>query len=143
MSYQDIQSYVTHLSTFQAVLCRFCEVCIPPNDPFRHYKDNHNAKKTHYVPVEMRHKIAGYMETLDLCQPKEINCNSWVPELKVIKEGFKCKFPECNACAISEQSMRTHYYIHQKHIPITFKNWEQTAIQTFFDGQNKKYINTY
>ena len=139
MSYQDVKAYVTHLLTFRVMICRFCEVCISPNDPFEHYKRHHTAKKDHYVPMKARHKIAEYMTTLDLCQPTEVNCpDTWVPELKIIKDGFKCKFPECNGCATSEQSMRQHYYVHQKQILKDFKNWERTALQTFFDGRHKK-----
>jgi Orsellinic acid/F9775 biosynthesis cluster protein D len=138
MSYKDIQPYITHLSAFQVVLCHFCKACIPPNDPLWHYKENHNAKKNHYIPVEIWDKIANYMATLDLCQPKEVYSDSWVPELKVIKEGFRCNFPGCRDCQTSESSMRTHYYTHQECIPKDFKNWESTALQTFFDGQHKK-----
>jgi hypothetical protein len=79
------------------------------------------------------------MTTLDLCQPSEVTPpNNRVAELKVIKEGFKCNFPGCDTCGISEGSMRTHYYSHQEHIRMDFKNWESTSIQTFFDGQHKK-----
>ena len=140
MSYQDIKPYVTHLSIFRVVICRFCEICIPPKDSLDHYKRHHTINKNHYVPMEVRHKIVDYMATLDLCQPQEVNCLiSHISELKVIKEGFKCNFQGCDVCGISEQSMRTHYYSHQKRIPMNFKNWESTALQTFFDGQHKKY----
>jgi orsellinic acid/F9775 biosynthesis protein OrsD len=144
MSYQDIKSYVTHLPIFQVMVCRFCEVCIPPKDPFRHYKDNHTVKKNHYVPMAIRCKVAEYMTTLDLCHPQEVRTpDDRVSELKIIKKGFKCNFPGCNVCGVSEPGMRTHYYTHQKHIPIKFKNWEPTALQTFFDGQHRKYIKLF
>jgi len=144
MSYQDIKAYITHLSTFRVVICRFCEVCIPPGDPLRHYKDNHTVKKNHSVPMKIRHKIANYMTTLDLCQLKEVIFpDKRVPELKVIKDGFKCRFPECDNCAVSEESMRKHYYVHQKSVPKFFKNWESTSLQTFFDGHHKKYDNYF
>ena len=140
MSYQDVKPYVVHLTEFRVMICRFCEVCIPPKDPFEHYKRHHTVKKDHYVPMKARQKIAAYMTTLDLCQPQEIDPpDSRVPELKVIKKEFKCNFQKCGACATSEQSMRQHYYVHQKHIPKEFKNWESTSLQTFFDGQHKKY----
>jgi len=122
------------------MICRFCEICIPPKDPLNHYKRHHTAKKDDPVPMKVRHKIADYMTTLDLCQSQEvIPPDNRVPELKVIKEGFMCNFPGCDGCATSEHSMRTHYYIHQKHIPKDFKNWESTALQTFFDDHHKKY----
>jgi len=141
MSYQDITPYVTHLPTFQVMVCHFCKICIPPNDPLLHYKRHHTANKDHYVPMKVRHKIADYMATIDLRQPHEvITPHRKVIELKVIKEGFKCNFPSCRSCAISEQSMRTHYYTHQSHISKEFKDWESTALQTFFDGQHKKYM---
>lgn len=144
MSYRDVKPYVTHLSALRVVVCRFCEAAIPPKDPLRHYAQNHTAKKDHPVSMEVRHQIENYMATLDLCQPLEvISPNNRVPELKVIEEGFKCNFPGCDGCATSEHSMRTHYYIHQKHIPKGFKNWESTSLQTFFDGHNKKYVNPY
>lgn len=137
----SVQQYVTHLPVFRVVACHFCEACIPPKDPFRHYEDNHTAKKEHPVPMEVRRKIADYMATLNLCQPHEaIPPNTLIPELKVFKEGFICKFPNCGACSTSESSMRKHYYIHQKSVPKSYKNWESTSLQTFFDGQHKKYI---
>jgi len=140
MSYRDIKPYVTHLPTSQVMVCRFCESCIPPKDPFEHYKRHHTAKKDHYVSMEARHKIANYMKTFDLCQPQEVKTSDGrMPELKIIKEGFRCKFPGCDACTISEPSMRMHYYIHQKYIIKDFKNWESTAIQTFFEGYHKEY----
>ena len=144
MSVQDIESYITHLPILKVIICRPCEVCIPPNDPFRHYKDHHTAKKDYPVPMEVRYKIADYMATLNLCQPQEVVCpHNLVPELKVIEEGFECGFPGCGSCTTSEKSMRTHYYKHQEHIPKDFKNWEPTALQTFFDGQHKKYIKLF
>jgi len=91
--------------------------------------------------MEMRRKIADYMTTLDLCQPQEVSSSHMlIPELKIIENGFKCNFTGCNTCTPSESSMRTHYYIHQKSVPQTFKNWESTSLQTFFDGKYKKYI---
>ena len=144
MSHQDVKAYVTHLSAFRVVVCRFCEACISPGDPLRHYKDNHSAKKDHSVPMKMRHKIANYMTTLDLCQPKEVNLpDKRIPELKVIKEGLKCRFPECDDCTVSEESMRKHYYVHQTFVSKSFKNWESTSLQTFFDEQHKKYDKSY
>lgn len=144
MSVQDIKSYVVHLPTLRVVVCRLCEVCIPPKDPLRHYEDHHTAKKDHPISMKIRRKISDYMATLNLCQPQEvIPPRSLVPELKIINEGFICKFPGCNACATSEQSMRMHYYVHQKHIPKSFKNWESTALQTFFDGHHRKYVKLF
>jgi Orsellinic acid/F9775 biosynthesis cluster protein D len=144
MPVQDIKSYITYLSIFQVIVCRFCEICIPPKDPLRHYEDNHTAKKDYPVPMQVRRKIADYMATLDLCQPQEIiPPHVLVPELKVLKEGFVCKFPGCGTCAISESSMRKHYYVHQNSVPKTYKNWESTSLQTFFDGQHRKYIKLF
>lgn len=144
MPVQDIKSYITHLLTLRVVVCRFCEICIPPKDPLRHYEDNHTAKKDYPVPSEVRRKIVDYMATLNLCQPQEVvSPHNLVPELKVIEEGFKCNFTGCEACATSEHSMRTHYYKHQKHIPKDFKNWEPTALQTFFEGYHRKYIKLF
>ena len=65
MSFQDINSYITHLPTLQVVVCRFCEACIPPKDPLRHYEDNHTAKKAYHIPMEIRRKIRDYMATLE------------------------------------------------------------------------------
>ena len=139
MSFQDLNSYVTHLPEFKVILCRFCEGCIPPNDPLRHYELNHTAKKEHPVPMEIRHKVRDYMATLDLCDPsKVISPNRLIPELKIIEKGFVCNFPGCGACRTSEHGMRTHYYTHQKSIPKDFKDWEETSLQTFFDGHHKK-----
>jgi Orsellinic acid/F9775 biosynthesis cluster protein D len=135
----SVHSYITHVPTFRVVVCDFCEVCIPPKDPLRHYEDHHTAKKDHPVPMEMRRKIADYMRTLDLCQSGEVIPHGLMPELKVIKEGFMCNFQGCDACALTESSMRTHYYTHQKHIPKGFKDWKSTSIQTFFEGHHKKY----
>src|SRR6266496_6329880 len=129
MSYHNVKPYVTHLSAFHVIVCCFCEAAIPPKDPLHHYAQNHTAKKDHPVSMEVQHQIANYMATLDLCQPLEvISPNNQVPELKVIKEGFKCNFPEYDSYATSEHSMCTHYYIHQKHIPKGFKNWELTSL---------------
>ena len=144
MSVPEIKSYIVHLPTFQVIVCHFCEVCIPPKDPLRHYEDHHTAKKDHPVPMEVRHKIADYMATLNLCQPKEVvSLHSLVPELKVIKEGFICKFPQCGTCCTSEPSMRKHYYVHQKSMPKTYKNWESTSLQTFFEGSHRKYDKSF
>jgi hypothetical protein len=135
MSAQHLESYIT----FQVIVCRSCESCVPPKDPVRHYEDNHTVKNNHPVSPKVRHEIADYMATLDLCQPKEvIHPHYLVPELKVIKDGLICNFPNCGSCRTSEESMRTHYYSHQKHIPKDFKDWESTAVQTFFDGHHKK-----
>lgn len=144
MSYRDVKPYVTHLSAFGVIVCRFCEIGIPPKDPLRHYEKNHTAKKDHPVSMEVRRKIVDYMTTLNLRQPQEVTSPDYrVPELKVIEEGFICNFPECGTCATSEHSMRTHYYSHQKHIPKEFKNWKSTALQTFFEGHHRKYDNHF
>ena len=136
-----MDSYITHLPIFKVIACNFCEICIPPKDPLRHYEDNHTAKKKYPVAMNIRRKIADYMATLDLCQPQDVpSSDILIPELKIIKNGFKCNFLGCNTCGTSEKSMRKHYYIHQKSVPNTFKNWESTSLQTFFDGQHKKYI---
>jgi hypothetical protein len=144
MSFQDLNSYITYLPEFKVIACHFCKSCIPPNAPSRHYESNHTAKKAHYIPMEIRRKVRDYMTTLDLCEPdKVVSPNRLVPELKIIEKGFICNFPDCGACATSEESMRTHYYSHQTSVPKNFKNWEPTALQTFFDGQHKKYIKLF
>jgi len=90
--------------------------------------------------MNVRHKIADYMATLDLCEPNTVIApQKLVPQLKVIKNGFVCNFDGCRDCATTEPSMITHYYTHQEHIPKDFKNWESTSLQTFFDGRNRKY----
>ena len=122
MSYGDIKSYVTHFSAFRVMICRFYEVCIFSKDSFDHYKRHHTAKKDQYVPMKAQHKIADYMTTLDLCQLKINSSDKRVSELKVIKDELMCKFPDCDACAVSEESMRKHYYVHQKSVPKFFKN---------------------
>jgi Orsellinic acid/F9775 biosynthesis cluster protein D len=95
MTEQAIESYVTHLPGFRVVVCRFCEDCIPPKDPLDHYKRNHSSKKPHFVPTAVRHKIMAYMATLDLCDPRDVILpDQLIPELKVINNGFVCKFPD-------------------------------------------------
>lgn len=143
MSIEGIEPYITHLPIFKVVTCNFCEISVSPNDPLRHYEDHHTANKEHPVPMTIRHQIADYMATLELCQPKTVvSPHTFVPELKV-HQGFVCNFPDCGACASSEPSMRQHYRKHQKSIPKNFKNWEPTSFQTFFDGSNKKYTKTF
>lgn len=144
MSFQEVKHYITHLPEFKVVVCRPCEFCIPPKDPLRHYTQNHTTKKDHPVAMEVRRKVAAYMTTLDLLEPdKVVSPRELVPELKVIKNGWICKFPGCGQCSTSESGMLTHYYTHRKHIPKDFKDWESTSLQTFFDGRNKKYINRF
>jgi Orsellinic acid/F9775 biosynthesis cluster protein D len=140
MSLQEVKHYITHLPEFKVVICQPCEIGIPPKDPLRHYKQNHTAKKNHPVSMEVRRKVEEYMATLDLVEPDKVICpREPVPHLKMIEDGFVCNFPGCGQCSISESSMRTHYYTHQKHIPKGFKDWESTSIQTFFEGHHKRY----
>jgi len=139
MSSQDISSYITHLPAFKVVVCCFCEGCIPPNAALRHYESNHTATKAHYVPTEIRHKIKDYMETLDLCDPdKVVSPDRLIPQLKIIREGLVCNFPGCGVCRTSGHGMRMHYYTHRKAIPKNFKDWEETSLQTFFEGYHQK-----
>jgi len=144
MSHQEVKNYITYLPEFQVVVCHLCEIGIPPKNPLRHYEQNHTSKKDHPVAMEIRRKVAEYMATLDLLEPaKVISPRQLIPQLKVIKNGFICNFPGCGQCSTSESGMVTHYYTHQKHIPKGFKDWELTSLQTFFEGQNKKYVNLY
>jgi hypothetical protein len=139
MSAINLEPYITHLSVFRVVVCNFCEVCVPPKDPYDHYKLNHTATKKHPIPMNVRHDIAAYMKMLDLCEPKDVvHPENKVSQLKVIKKGYVCSFPGCGTCGTSEKSMHTHYYAHQASIPNGFRNWEETSLQTFFDGQHKK-----
>jgi Orsellinic acid/F9775 biosynthesis cluster protein D len=140
MSHQEVKNYITYLPEFQVVVCRFCEIGIPPKNPLRHYEQNHTSKKDHPVAMEIRRKVAEYMTTLDLLEPdKVISPRQSVPHLKTIEHGFICNFPGCDQCSTSESSMLTHYYTHQKHIPKGFKDWKSTSIQTFFEGHHRKY----
>jgi Orsellinic acid/F9775 biosynthesis cluster protein D len=84
MSFQDINSYITHLPEFKVIICHFCESCIPPSEPLRHYELNHTATKEHAVPTAIRHKVRDYMATLDLCDPdKVVSPNRPVPNLYI------------------------------------------------------------
>jgi Orsellinic acid/F9775 biosynthesis cluster protein D len=139
MSGQDITRYITHITTLRIILCRFYETTIPPNDPLRHYELYHTRAKEHPVSMEDRHKVAEYMATLDLCAPDQVKTPSErIPGLKIIEKGWKCNFSECKACSTSELGIRKHYYSHRESIPINFKDWEQTAIQTIFEGKHRK-----
>jgi hypothetical protein len=139
MSSQDISLYVEHLSEFKVIICNFCEECIPPNDPVRHYELHHTAKSVYPVSMEVHRNVRDYMATLDLCDPdKVVPPNRLVPQLKVIKKGLVCIFSGCGACRTTPHSMRTHYYTHQKSISKEFKDWEETSLQTFFEGQHRK-----
>ena len=140
MSSEELKNYISYFSEFQVVVCRPCGSCISPKNPLRHYEQNHTSKKDYSVAMEIRRKVAEYMMTLDLVEPdKVISPRQPVPHLKIIQHGFVCNFSECGQCSISESSMLTHYYTHQKHITKGFKNWESTAIQTFFDDHHKRY----
>ena len=139
MSFQDIRSYIEHLPKFKVVVCRFCEECIPPNDPILHYELNHTATLEHPVQTEIRHKIRDYMTTLNLCEPKKVvHPNRFIPQLKISRKGYVCNFSGCGVCRSSEHGMRMHYYAHKKPIPKDFKDWEETSFQTFFVGQHHK-----
>jgi hypothetical protein len=144
MSFQEVKYYIIHLPEFQIVIYHPYEIDIPPKDPLRYYKQNHTTTKDHPISMEVRRKVEEYMTTLDLLEPDKIIApRGLIQGLKVINNGWVCKFPGCGQCSTSESGMLTHYYTHQKHIPKDFKDWESTALQTFFDGQNKKYINRY
>ena len=140
MSAHSLDSYIIHLPTLQVVVCRFCGIGVLPKDPLDHYGRHHTSSKEYPIPMEIRHKIAAYMKTLDLCDPKEIiPPERRIPQIKIIEEGWMCKFPDCHKCATTEPSIRTHYYTHRNPIPNGFKNWEETSLQTIFDGQHKKW----
>ena len=62
-----------------------------------------------------------------------------IPELKIIKKGFKCNFPGYESCITSEYNIWMHYYIYQKYISKNFKDWESIILQIFFDNYHKKY----
>jgi hypothetical protein len=139
MSMEQLDSYVTYLTEFKVIVCRFCQCGIPPNDPLRHYELNHTAKKGVYISVDIRHQVRDYMSMLDLCEPHKVMIpNRLISELKIISRGFICKFSGCNVCGTSESSMRTHYYTHQKHNPKDFRGWEESRLQTFFEGCHRK-----
>jgi hypothetical protein len=139
MAIEELGSYITYLCEFKVVVCQLCQSCIPPNDPLRHYLLNHTMKKGVYVPVKVRHRVKEYMETLNLCEPdKVIAPNRLIPELRIINEGFVCKFSGCTVCGTSRSSMRTHYYAHEKYVPNNFKDCEETRVQTFFEGHHRK-----
>jgi hypothetical protein len=139
MSFQDLNSYVTHLPEFKVVVCRFCEECIPPDNPLDHYESHHTATKEHPIPMEIRRKIQEYIAILNLCDPRKVILpNRHIPQLKISGNGYVCNFPGCGKCRTSEHGMRMHYYAHQKSVPKDFKNWEKTSFQTFFDGQNRR-----
>ena len=122
MSTEVLRYYVTHIPDYRVVLCNFCETCIPPKSPMRHYEDNHTAKKECPVSMSVRRKIAEYMSRLDLCMPREVaRPSEFIPGLKIIKKGFACKFMGCGYCAPLKDSMMTHYYTHQPHVPKNFK----------------------
>ena len=144
ISLQEVKNYIVYLPEFQVIICHLCEICIPSKDSLWHYERNHISKKDHPVAMEVRRKIAEYMTIFDLCEShKIISSRESIPQLKVIKNGLICNFPGCDQCSTSESDMLTHYYTHQKHIPKGFKDWELTSLQTFFEDQNKKYINLY
>lgn len=73
--------------------------------------------------MKVRRKIADYMTTLNLYQSQEVVSppDNRISKLKIIKEGFICKFPGYDVYAMSEHNMRTHYYLDQKHTPKDFK----------------------
>ena len=47
------------------------------------------------------------------------------------------QLPQIDHCSTSETSIIT---VIKKHVPKDFKHWESTTLQTFFDGQYRKYI---
>lgn len=123
MSPQEVKNHITYLPEFQIVIYHLYEIYIPSKDPLQHYEQNHTSKKDHPIAMEVHRKIAEYMTTLDLCEshriifPREL-----IPQLKIIKNGWICNFPECDQYSISENDILTHYYTHQKYIPKDFKD---------------------
>jgi hypothetical protein len=143
MTPTSLTKLIEYLPTFKVIVCRFCQVCIPPNAPLRHYRDNHRTNQEHPINTLVRDQIIEYMTTIDLCRPDQvISPQQSIPQLKQPKKGFICKWAGCEVCRTSESGMRTHYYAHIQHIPKEFKNWDITWVQTFFEGHYRRYNGT-
>ena len=113
----NIKSYITHLSIFQMIIYHFYEIYISSKDSLWYYKNNHIAKKDHYISMKIQHKIAEYMTIFNLYQSQKIRISdNQISELKIIKKEFKCNFPKYDIYAISLNIIYTYIIIFIKNI---------------------------
>ena len=92
----SLNQYIVHLMDYKVVICRLCQIGIPPDNSQAHYNCHHTDSKKFPISLEIRQQIVQHMSTLSLVAPTDVEITgNYIPELGV-QWGWRCKYKDCN-----------------------------------------------
>lgn len=131
-----MDSYVIYNPDYHVLICRIHQHAIKPSFIERHFREEHSS-----TDLETRQKIVSYAKALSLVEPNEIRIPQdtplWIRQIKV-EDGWKCSrcsFASMKYRTISEHGRNVHGWTQESE-----NMWCASKVQTFFQGQYKKYI---
>ena len=138
-----MDQYVIYNNTYHVLICHQCHFAIRQDRIIRHFRQLHKL-----IPLNTRQEIIEYGKLLDLWEPnnvqaiKELNPNkSPVQGLSTII-GLQCQYDGCNKLTRVESSMKHHCWVEHHWSKKDGNMWKKQSVQTFFEGQNCKYMTT-
>jgi len=131
----NINDYIKYIPEYKVLVCIQHGYCMNPgNGTQTHFRDHHRA-----IPIGIRKQIIEFSKSVVLSAPDRISMPIWdgkpIDGLKVIENGFRCTFENCEgfvAAAISmmeEHCRKRHDWNKTNGI-----KWKTQAVQTFFSG---------
>ena len=104
----------------------------------------HHFLEEHDLDIKIRQKIINYASQFTTAEPSQLLYSPEkvipVPYLSIIT-GFQCQYKMCNKVLGTLNSVQKHCKLDHDWKAKDGNQWMETRAQTFFQGNNKRYIN--
>ena len=145
------EQYIKYEPQLHVMLCRLCKEGITKNGIAWHYREHHKD-----IPLQERKGLVKYCNNFDVYTMKEFQYPKTIIsciEDRMIEQGFRCLFNDCNYACKYPTSMEEHCKtkhgwvsakgITLKHILLTLYPgimWMEHDVQSIFKGPSSPYF---
>ena len=133
-----MSAYLFFNQEHHVLICKLHQYAVSPKFIYRHFLDEHN------LDISVRQDIIQYAAQFTPAEAPQLVYSTDkvlpVPYLSTIV-GFQCQYDMCHKVQGTLHSVQKHCKLDHDWKAKDGRKWMETWAQTFFQGNNKRYLN--
>ena len=134
----NMSAYLYFNQEHKVLLCKVHQCAITSKFIYRHFLNDHD------LDLKVRQEIVNYASQFSTAEASELTYSPHkvipVPYLTIV-DAYKCQYEECHKVLGTFASMKWHCNVEHAWKAKDVDKWMETRAQTFFQRNNKRYVN--